>query len=98
MPFIKIQHVPEPDFFIAELPVPEALRRVKAERDRLITEVLEGKNDKLLMVVGPCSADNQDSVCDYVSRLGRLQEQLCDKLVLVPRIYTNKPRSTGEGY
>lgn len=98
MPFIKIQHVPDPEFFIAELPVPEPLRQVKAAQDRLIAGVLEGKADKLLMIIGPCSADNEEPVCDYVSRLGKLQQQVADKLVLVPRIYTNKPRSTGEGY
>lgn len=98
MPFIKVQHVPDPEFFLSELPLPEELKRIKAERDKLIAGVLRGELDRLLLVIGPCSADNEDSVCDYVSRLGRLQRQVEDKLVLVPRIYTNKPRSTGEGY
>ncbi len=98
MPFIKIQQIPDAEYFLHELPVPERLRRVKAERDRLIASVLDGSLDRLLMIVGPCSADKEDSVCDYVARLGGLQQQVEDKLVLVPRIYTNKPRSTGEGY
>ncbi len=98
MSFTRIRHVPDPAFFLAEIPVPAELARVKADRDRLIAQVLTGQLDRLLVIVGPCSADNEDSVCDYVSRLARLQQRLEDKLVLVPRIYTNKPRSTGEGY
>jgi 3-deoxy-7-phosphoheptulonate synthase len=96
--FQKIQQVPNPEFFLSELPLPAELKRVKDERDALIAGVLRGEVDKLLLIIGPCSADNMDSVCDYVSRLGRLQQKVADKLVLVPRIYTNKPRSTGEGY
>ena len=98
MSFTRIRHVPDPAFFLAEIPVPAELARVKADRDRLIAQVLTGQLDRLLVIVGPCSADNEDSVCDYVSRLAGLQQRLDDKLVLVPRIYTNKPRSTGEGY
>jgi 3-deoxy-7-phosphoheptulonate synthase len=98
MPFIKVQHVPDPEFFLEELPLPEDLRRIKAGRDERIAGVLQGKLDRLLLIIGPCSADSEAPVCDYVSRLGRLQQQVEDKLVLVPRIYTNKPRSTGEGY
>ena len=98
MSFVKIQKIPNPEFFLRELPVPESLRKVKAARDRLIASVLDGSLDRLLMIVGPCSADKEDSVCEYVARLGALQQQVEDKLVLVPRIYTNKPRSTGEGY
>lgn len=98
MPFTRIQPVPEPDFFLQEMPVPAHLQRVKAQRDRLIADVISGANDKLLILVGPCSADSEDPVCDYVARLAALQQKVQDKLVLVPRIYTNKPRSTGEGY
>lgn len=98
MPFIKVRHVPNPEFFLSELPLPEGLGRIKAERDELISGVLAGRLDRLLFIVGPCSADNEASVCDYVARLGALQRQVEDRLVLVPRIYTNKPRSSGEGY
>ncbi len=98
MSFTRIRHVPDPAFFLAEIPVPAELARIKAARDRLIAQVLAGELDRLLVIVGPCSADNEDSVCDYVSRLAGMQQRLEDKLVLVPRIYTNKPRSTGEGY
>lgn len=63
-----------------------------------IEQVLEGKSDKLLMVIGPCSADKEDSVIDYISRLRGVQEKVADKIVIVPRIYTNKPRTNGLGY
>ena len=98
MAFEKVQAIPEPEYFISEWPVPPELKKIKAERDRLIADVLSGQSDKMLLIIGPCSADNEESVCDYVSRLGRLQEAVADKLVLIPRIYTNKPRTTGEGY
>jgi len=98
MAFEKLQVIPGPEYFINEFPVPPELKRIKADRDRLIADVITGRSEKMLLVIGPCSADNEESVCDYVSRLGRLQEAVADKLVLVPRIYTNKPRTTGEGY
>jgi 3-deoxy-7-phosphoheptulonate synthase len=74
------------------------LRRIKEERDRTIRSIFERKSDKMLLVIGPCSAHNEDAVCEYIRRLARLQEEVAEKLVLVPRIYTNKPRTTGEGY
>ena len=61
-------------------------------------QVFTGESDKFLVIIGPCSADNEDSVCDYVNRLARIQDKVADKLLLIPRIYTNKPRTTGEGY
>ncbi len=70
----------------------------KAENDKEVKAVLDGSSDKLLVVVGPCSADREDSVLDYISRLRPLQEKVADKIVIVPRIYTNKPRTTGAGY
>lgn len=94
--------------FIKKLPTPEEIRnaypmteksvKAKQERDKLIQDIFTGKSDKFLVVIGPCSADNEDAVCDYINRLARVQEKVSDKLVLVPRIYTNKPRTTGEGY
>ena len=76
---------------------PEAAAR-KAENDREVKAVLDGSSDKLLLVIGPCSADREDSVIDYISRLRPVQEKVADKIVIVPRIYTNKPRTTGAGY
>ena len=81
-----------------EFPLSEAMVAVKAERDRQIREVFEGKSDKFLLIIGPCSADHKEPVLEYISRLRRLDEQVSDKLILIPRIYTNKPRTTGQGY
>ena len=61
-------------------------------------DVFTGASDKFLVIIGPCSADNEEAVCDYVQRLARVNEQTKDKILLIPRIYTNKPRTTGEGY
>ena len=79
-------------------PLSEEIKQVKAARDAEIADVFTGKTDKFILIIGPCSADNEESVMDYVCRLARLQEQVKDKLILIPRIYTNKPRTTGEGY
>ncbi len=71
---------------------------IKQERDKQIKDVLTGNSDKFLVIIGPCSADNEDSVCDYINRLAKVQDKVKDKIILIPRIYTNKPRTTGEGY
>ena len=76
----------------------EEMKKIKAGRDKLIRDVITGESDKFLVIVGPCSADNEDAVCEYTNRLAKVQEKVADRLVLVPRIYTNKPRTTGEGY
>lgn len=94
----KQYFIPEPEEFIAESPMTEAMRKIKAERDEEIKNVLSGKNDKLLVLVGPCSAHELAPTLEYISRLGKLNEKLKDKLVLVPRVYTNKPRTNGVGY
>lgn len=96
--FEKQIKIPEPDEIIAARPLPESLKGVKAERTRLIADVIEGKSDKMLVIVGPCSAHSEKPVLDYVERLGKLSARVEDRLVLVPRIYTNKPRSKGVGY
>ncbi len=98
MGFIFNEKLPTPDEIRSGYPLPQALARRKEERDREIREVLTGKSNKLLVIIGPCSADNEDSVCDYVNRLAALNDKVSDKLILIPRIYTNKPRTTGEGY
>ncbi len=98
MSFQYIQQLPSPDEIRAEFPLKKELVNLKKERDREIADVLTGKSDKFLVIVGPCSADNEDSVCDYVSRLAKVNDKVSEKLILVPRIYTNKPRTTGEGY
>ena len=81
-----------------EFPLNERMETVKAERDEQIKAVFEGRSDKFLLVVGPCSADHSEPVLEYISRLRRLSEQVSDKIIIIPRIYTNKPRTTGQGY
>ena len=79
-------------------PVSDDMAKVKAERDVEIKKIFSGESDKFLLVIGPCSADREDAVLDYISRLQRLQEKVEDKIFIIPRIYTNKPRTTGDGY
>ena len=98
MSFEYIQKLPTPEEIRQEYPLGKELTALKKERDAMIADGFTGKSDKFLVVVGPCSADNEDAVCDYVSRLGRLNDKVKDKLILIPRIYTNKPRTTGDGY
>ncbi len=92
----------------AELPLPADLKAdyslskdiiaLKEKRDKEIREIFTGASDKFVVIVGPCSADNEDSVCQYVERLAKVNEKVSDRLMIIPRIYTNKPRTTGEGY
>ncbi len=79
-------------------PLTEEIKTVKAARDKQIEDVFTGKSDKFLLIIGPCSADNEDSVMDYINRLAKVQEQVKDKILIIPRIYTGKPRTTGTGY
>lgn len=98
MSFTFIRQLPSPDEIKALEPMSEEMNKIKAGRDKLIRDVITGESDKFLVIVGPCSADNEDAVCEYTNRLAKVQEKVADRLVLVPRIYTNKPRTTGEGY
>lgn len=98
MSFEFIKKLPTPDEIKEQFPLPEALVKLKKERDEEIRDVITGKSNKFLVIIGPCSADNEDAVCDYISRLAKVNEKVKDKLILIPRIYTNKPRTTGEGY
>lgn len=90
--------LPSPQELKAEYPLPGKLKELKDRRDLEIRKVFTGESDKFLVIVGPCSADNEDAVCEYVDRLSRVNEKVSDRLILIPRIYTNKPRTTGEGY
>lgn len=92
------RQLPGPEELKGEYPLPLKLRVIKEERDREIRQVFQGESDKFLVMVGPCSADREDAVLEYVSRLAKVQEQVKDRLVLIPRVYTNKPRTTGAGY
>ena len=96
--FEKQLRIPEPEEIKQLQPLTGELRKIKEERDAAIADVLTGKSDKLIIIVGPCSAHAEAPVLDYVERLGKLNEKIKDKLVLVPRIYTNKPRTKGVGY
>ncbi len=98
MSFQYRQRLPDVQDIIAELPVSPEVLEAKRERDREVTEIMSGKSRKFLLIIGPCSADNEDAVCEYVARLAKLQQRVNSKLVLLPRIYTNKPRTTGIGY
>ena len=90
--------LPIPKKVKEQFPLTERMEQVKAERDKNIREVFEGNSDKFLLIIGPCSADHSEPVLEYISRLRRIEEQVSDKIIIIPRIYTNKPRTTGQGY
>ena len=90
--------LPEPAEIIEQFPITKEIAQIKADRDKQIADIITGKDDRFLLVIGPCSADQEASVLDYVTRLAELQEEVKDRLLLVPRVYTNKPRTTGDGY
>lgn len=98
MSFKFLKQLPSPEEIKKEYGLSETATRIKRERDQMVSDIITGASDKFLVIIGPCSADNEDAVCDYISRLSRVQEKVKDRLVLIPRIYTNKPRTTGEGY
>ena len=79
-------------------PLSSELAKVVDTRAKEIEDIFTGKSDKLCLVIGPCSADNEDSVIDYISRLRTVQDKVSDKIYIIPRIYTNKPTTTGDGY
>lgn len=98
MSFIFLNQLPSPAEIKRDFPLSEELKQLKKERDAMISDVITGKDDRFLVIIGPCSADREDAVCDYVSRLTKIQEDVADRLIIIPRVYTNKPRTTGEGY
>jgi len=81
-----------------QYPITYKLEQMKEKRDKEIKDIFESKDDRFILIIGPCSADNDDSVIDYISRLRGVQEKVSDKILIIPRIYTNKPRTTGDGY
>ncbi len=93
-----IRKVMTPEEIKEQYPLPAMHANLKKERDEEVRKILTGESDRFLVIIGPCSADNEDSVCDYINRLAKVQEKISDKILLIPRIYTNKPRTTGEGY
>ena len=98
MSYEVIRQVMTPEELKAEYALSEKETALKKMRDEEIKKIIGSESDKFLVIIGPCSADNEDAVCDYISRLAEVNEKVKDKLFIVPRIYTNKPRTTGEGY
>ncbi len=98
MSFEFVAKLPTPKEIREKFPVPDKLAALKQKRDAQIADVITGKSNKFLVIIGPCSADNEDALCEYVTRLAKINDKVKDKLILIPRIYTNKPRTTGEGY
>ncbi len=90
--------LPIPQDVKREYPLTERMEKVKAERDEAIRAVFDGRSDKFILVIGPCSADHRDPVLAYIEKLRRLYEQVSEKILIIPRIYTDKPRTTGQGY
>lgn len=90
--------LPIPKEVKEKYPLSEDVKKIIDERAKEIKDIFTGKSDKLALIIGPCSADNEDSVIDYISRLRRVQDRVSDKVFIIPRIYTNKPRTTGDGY
>ena len=98
MSFHMVKELPTPEEIRDQYPLSANALKIKEARDQEIRKVFTGESDRFLVIIGPCSADKEDSVCDYVNRLAKIQDKVADKLLLIPRIYTNKPRTTGEGY
>lgn len=93
-----VRDLPTPEEIIGKYPLRPELKEKKKEFDKEVADIFTGKSKKLLAIIGPCSADNEDSVLDYATRLAKVAETVKDKIVVIPRVYTNKPRTTGDGY
>lgn len=93
-----IRKMPIPQKLKEEFPVNKQIEEIKRRRDEEIKNIFSGQSDRLLLIIGPCSADNEDAVIDYITRLRRVQDKVNDKIFMIPRIYTNKPRTIGVGY
>ncbi len=98
MSFTYVKEVISPEVLKELYPLTEEQKKLKEKRDKEVMDIITGKSDRLLVVIGPCSADHEDPVCEYISRLAEVQDKIKDKVLIVPRIYTNKPRTTGMGY
>lgn len=96
MEFLK--KLPSVEEIVEQIPLPSHIKDIKAKRDKEITDIFEGKDNRFILIIGPCSADNEKSVCEYINRLAIIQEKVKDNILIIPRIYTNKPRTTGTGY
>ncbi len=93
-----LRKLPTPKELKEQFPLGEEVTKLKEERDKIIKNIFEGKDDHFLLIIGPCSADREDAVLDYMKRLAKVQEKVKDKIFIIPRVYTNKPRTKGVGY
>ncbi|MCM1244680.1 MAG: 3-deoxy-7-phosphoheptulonate synthase [Roseburia sp.] len=93
-----LRNLPNPAEVKKLFPISEKVTQIKEEKDRTLKEILSGKSDLFALIIGPCSADSEDALIDYTLRLTKIQEKVKDKIFIVPRVYTNKPRTTGKGY
>ena len=93
-----IRKLPEPQELMEQFPIDDKVKAIKAKRDEEIKDILTGKDNRFLLIIGPCSADNEPAVLDYIHRLVKVQEQVKDKIFIIPRVYTSKPRTIGVGY
>ena len=92
-----IRKLPTPAELKEQFPLPKEIRKLKEQRDQEIRAIFEGNDPRLLLVIGPCSADREDAVLDYMNRLAAVQEKVKDRIFIIPRVYTNKPRTKGTG-
>jgi len=93
-----VRKIPTPQELKEQFPLTEKIQKIKEERDLIIKDIFEGKDKRFLLIIGPCSADNETAVLDYMTRLAKVQEKVKDKIFMIPRVYTNKPRTKGTGY
>ena len=93
-----VKRVPTGEEIKELYPLSQELKDIKAKRDEEIRKIFTGEDKRFIFIIGPCSADNEDAVCDYLLRLRKVQDKIADKVLIIPRVYTNKPRTTGEGY
>ena len=98
MSFTYVQEIPAPQEILAAMPLSPDLVEIKKKRDQEIKAAFTRQNSKLVLIIGPCSAHDEEAVCDYIARLAKVQAQVKDTIIVIPRIYTNKPRTTGIGY
>lgn len=93
-----LRNLPTPDEVKKEFPISEKVKQTKQKKDKVLKDILAGRSDLFALIIGPCSADNEEALIDYTLRLAAIQEKVADKIFIVPRVYTNKPRTTGKGY
>lgn len=93
-----LRNLPNPEEIKTAFPISEKVKQIKQEKDRILKDIITGKSDLFALIIGPCSADNEEAVIDYTLRLAAIQEKVADKILIIPRVYTNKPRTNGKGY